>query len=86
MLDFFTENTLTLNLSKSAYIIINGKSDDPKRDIMLKNGKLGYKTVVTYLGAKISDSGSIKSDINYYTTEKRANVTIKFNNFCKKKF
>ena len=86
MLDYFTENMLSLNLSKSAYLIINGKCNDPKRDITLKNGKLEYKSDVTYLGAKISDSGSIKQDIDYYSTEKRANVTIKFNNFGKKNF
>ena len=86
MLDYFTENMLSLNLSKSAYLIINGKCNDPKSYITLKNGKLEYKSVVTYLGAKISDSGSIKQDIDYYSTEKRANVTIKFNNFCKKNF
>ena len=86
MLDYFTENMLSLNLSKTAYLIINGKCNDTKRDITLKNGKLEYKSVVTYFGTKISDSGSIKQDIDYYSTEKRANVTIKFNNFCKKNF
>ena len=84
MLDYFAENALSLNLSKSAYLIINGKADDIKTDIVLQNGKLEYKSIATYLGAKISDSGSIKQDIAHYIAEKRANVTIKFNNFCRK--
>ena len=45
-----------------------------------------YKKVVTYLGAKISDSGIMLSDVNLYVKEKRRYVTVKFTNFCRKNF
>ena len=86
MLKFFKENALSMNLSKSGYLIINGKTTDYKNCLALDNGKLDYKAVVTYLGAKISDSGNIKADINLYINEKRSNMTIKYNNFCRKNF
>ena len=75
----------TLNLSKSGFLIING-SDRDKKNLQLKNGILEYKTILTYLGIKISDSGEIKRDIESYIDGKRANITIKFGNFCRKNF
>ena len=86
MLDYFGENSLSLNLSKSGYLIINGKNDDIKNDLRLKNGVLEYKSVVTYLGVKISDAGNLKNDIDLYIEGKRSNVTIKFSNFCRRNF
>ena len=57
MLDYFRINKLNLNLSKSAYLIINGKYIDTKTDITLNNGRLEYKPQVVYLGALLCDSG-----------------------------
>ena len=85
MIDYFIKNKLSLNLSKSAFLVINDKFND-KSNIYLKNGILEYKSVVTYLGAKISDTGCIKHDIDLYIEEKRCNVTIKFCNFCQKNY
>ena len=85
MLDFFAENSLSLNLSKSGFLVINGNDDD-KRNLELKNGMLEYKSILTYLGVKISDSGCLKDDIAAYIKEKRSNVSIKFGNFCRKQF
>ena len=48
MLDYFESNSLKLNLSKSGYLVING-SDDIKKDIVLTNGTLEYKKILTYL-------------------------------------
>ena len=53
---------------------------------MLRNGLLPYKNVAKYLGALISDTGSIKTDVDLYIKEKRPDLTIKFSNFCKKHF
>ena len=86
MVDYFNENMLSLNLSKSKYLIINGKEYDYKCDIVMKNGVLPYKHVVKYLGALISDTGSIKTDVDLYVKEKRPDLTIKFSNFCKKNY
>ena len=85
MLDYFAENSLSLNLSKSGFLIINGLEAD-KTDIQLKNGILEYKSMLTYLGIKISDSGKLKYDIESYIDGKRPNITIKFGNFCRTNF
>ena len=53
---------------------------------MLKNGVLEYCSVIKYLGVKISDCGIIKKDVELFVEDKRANVTIKFGNFCRKNF
>ena len=86
MLDFFDENKLSLNIKKSGYLVINGKEADIKADLDLQNGTLKYLSVVTYLGAKISDTGSIMHDIELYVNEKRKNISIKFTSFCRKHF
>ena len=85
MLDYFQEHQLTLNFSKSAYMMINGRNE-AKIDIKLKNGSLAYTSSYTYLGAIITDSGSIKHDVISHISSKRPNLTIKYNNFCKKNF
>ena len=86
MLKFFNDNSLSLNFPKSSYLIINGKEHDIKCDLELDFGMLEYKSVYEYLGAIISDCGNITSDIERYINGKRANVTIKFNNFLRKNF
>ena len=85
MLDYFCENSLSLNLAKSGFLVINGSEND-RKDLQLKNGILEYKSVLTYLGVKISDSGDIKQDIESFIDGKRANITIKFGNFCRRNF
>ena len=85
MLDYFDENSLSLNLDKSGYLIING-NDAEKVDLVLKNGVLEYCSVMKYLGVKISDCGILKKDIKRFLNDKRANVTIKFGNFCRKNY
>ena len=86
MLKYFDDNKLSLNLSKSKYMIINAKDIDVKCDIKLDSGKFEYCSEYVYLGAVISDTGSIVFDIERYVNLKRANVTIKFNNFLRKNF
>ena len=85
MLDYFDENSLSLNLDKSGYLIING-NDAEKVDLVLKNGVLDYCSVMKYLGVKISDCGILKKDIERFLNDKRANITIKFGNFCRKNY
>ena len=85
MLVYFQENSLSLNLSKSGYLIINGTADN-KCSLTLLNGILEYKSNIIYLGAKISDSGNLMRDTELQTNEKRSDVTIKYGNFCRKNF
>ena len=86
MLDYFDENSLSLNLSKSGYLIINPKEGDHKCNLMLKNGFLEYNSEVKYLGIKISDTGCLREDIDRYVKDKRSNVSIKYRNFCRRNF
>ena len=85
MLDYFNENSLSLNLLKSGYIIINGTGVN-KADLILQNGILEYKQEVTYLGVKFTDTGNLQFDVDLYIAEKRSNVIIKFSSFCKRNF
>ena len=86
MLQYMNENSLSLNMSKSSYLIINGKETDYKTDLPFDGGLLKYKMKVVYLGAIISDCGVIQDDLKSYINEKRPNITIKFNNFCRNNF
>ena len=72
MLDYFEENSLSLNLSKSAYLIINGKEGDVKSSLMLKNGLLDYKSEIKYLGVKITDTGRLREDLERYIKKREA--------------
>ena len=83
MLVFFDENDLKLNFSKCEYLIINGKDEDVKEALKLRNGYLSYKSVVKYLGMKISDTGNMKFDLNL--DSKRSSMTINFGNFSRRK-
>ena len=80
---FFTENRLKLNLGKSAYLIINPKQVDTKSTIVLSTGVLKYCSEIEYLGVYVSDNGSLKKDVKRFVDKKRANVSIKYTNFCK---
>ena len=60
------------------------KNTDFKRPIILESGTiLKYKTKIKYLGVMISDSGSLKHDIELYMDDKRSEISIKYSNFCK---
>ena len=65
-------------------MIINCKTDDSKTDIHFDGGILEYKAKVVYMGTIIRDAGIIQHDVNNYLCEKSLNVTIKFNNICRK--
>ena len=81
MIDYFDHNSLSLNLSKSGFLVIGGENDE-KKDIILKNGILEYKRSIIYLGVTIGDSGSLNHDTDVFIENKRSHVTIKYGNFC----
>ena len=85
MLDYFSMNKLTLNLSKSGFTCIEGNTYD-KKNVLLSNGLLKYKSQLKYLGVIISDSGSIKVDVKNFVIGKRGNVLSKFTNVCAKNY
>ena len=81
MLKYFNDNSMSLNFPKSSYLIINAKEQDTKSDLHLDYGTIVYQANYVYLGVFVSDTGSISHDIEQFVNSKRANVTIKFNNF-----
>ena len=83
VVQFFDRNRLKLNLGKSGFLIINPKANDDKRTIFLNADLLKYKPNCEYLGVFLSDNGSLKHDVKLYIDHERANVSIKFTNFCK---
>ena len=86
MVEYFKQNKLNLNLLKSSYLIINPSIVDHKCNIKLMEDYLEYKSTQVYLGVIISDDGRLAKDVRDYINEKRANVIIKFANFCAKNF
>ena len=86
MMDYFVENSLTLNLDKSSYFFINPTKIDRKVDLEIKDGYLKYKPIIRYLGVIVSDKGSSKHDISLFIKEKRSNILVKFVNFCNRNF
>ena len=85
MLKYFKDNSMSLNFPKSSYMIINPKEGDTKSDLHLEYGTIEYKAKYVYLGVVVTDTGSISYDIDQFVQSKRANVTIKYNNFLRKK-
>ena len=97
LLRFFDMHHLKLNLGKSGYFIIDPKENDVKHSIISESGFLKYKSEIEYLGVIVTDIGvivtdigvivtdigSIKHDVQLYINKKRANVSIKYTNFCK---
>ena len=70
MMNYYVENSLTLNLDKSSYFIINPTKTDRKVDLKIKDGYLKYKPIIRYLGVIVSDKGSSKHDISLFIKEK----------------
>ena len=83
MVGYFNDNSLSLNLPKSSYLIINGGENDSKCNLQLDFGALEYKSSSVYLGAVVTDTGNITHDIEKFVDLKRPNVTVKYNNFVR---
>lgn len=81
-IQYFRDNNLRLNISKSYYLIINPGRDDLKTSINLSTGTLKYASKIVYLGVLITDCGSLANDVKSYLSIKRCNVSVKFLNYC----
>lgn len=86
MVNCFKEKKLNLNVSKSRYMIINGKTNDHKVKLDIGHGFLAYAKTYKYLGYYISDTGKLCDDFGLNVNSKRANLTIKYLNFCRSNF
>ena len=72
MVNCFKEKKLNLIVSKSRYMIINGKANDHKVKIDIGRGYLSYTSKYKYLGYYISDSGKLSVDFELNVKDKRA--------------
>ena len=72
---------LSLNMSKSAYLVIDAPNDFVKVDVKIDGGWQPYLSSVVYLGTVITDKGLLSSDVILQAQNKYKNVSIKFANF-----
>ncbi len=82
-ISYFHDNLLTMNMSKSGYMIINGKNCI-KSDIELDSGILKYVSSQTYIGVIFTDTGKLAHDVSLHAKSKRPSITIKLVNFIRK--
>ena len=83
LISSFRENRLELNFGKSSFMIIHPMNEDLRINIKIDSGWLSYKNVVVYLGAIISDNGSIHNDINLHVADRNKSVYVKLANFIR---
>ena len=79
---YFSDNKLTLNMNKSAYMIINAFGA-PKRDLLIGDKCLKYQARQTYLGAIITDIGNLSHDNMQHSKSKQPSVSVKLTNFIR---
>ena len=83
LINEFTLKKLSLNLSKSGFMIISPDSEADRCNIQLNSGWLKYKVNFTYLGAIFSDQGTVNHDLNLHVHSKNKSVYIKLANFVR---
>ena len=59
LFEYFDNENLQLNMSKSSYMIFNANTNDVKNDLVIRNRILPYKSNQIYLGSLISDNNNI---------------------------
>ena len=67
-------------------MIINGKANDHKVKLDIGHGYLTYTSIYKNLGYYNIDSGKLSDDFDLNVKNKRANLTIKYLNFCRTNF
>ena len=75
---------MSLNYTKSRYLIINPKTDDTRSELKLNDEWLDYSNCHKYLGVYITDSGNITDDIGEALNKKNKEINIKLANFVRK--
>lgn len=80
-IQFFANNKMKVNVSKSFYLIINPGALDTKSSLPISHGHLNYTNCFSYLGIFISDNGHHRNDIKKFIEEKRPTLTVKFQNY-----
>ena len=81
LVESFRRKKLSMNMSKSAYIVINPPADFVKVDCQIDGGWLPYQSSVVYLGAVISDTGLVSNDVVLQAQTKYKTISIKLANF-----
>ena len=86
LINEFMLKKLSLNLSKSGFMIISPDSEADRCNIKLNSGWLKYKVNFTYLGAIFSDQGTVNHDLNLHVYSKNKSVYIKLANFVRNSY
>ena len=84
LIDTIKNKKMSLNYSKSGYMIINPKQEDLRSSLKLNHGWLNYKTCQKYLGVLIMDTGNLRDDIEAFIASKNKEVCVKLANFVRK--
>ena len=81
-MDYFRENLLTLNMTKSGCMAVGGGGGN-KSTVMLNCGTLHYEPRQTSLGAILADSDKLKQDVDKHITCKQPSIAIKLTDFIR---
>ena len=74
LISAFTVKKLTLNISKSGFMVINPLVQLDRVNIKLDDGWLSYVSEFVYLGVIFSDNGTLNIDVDLHADSKRKSV------------
>ena len=80
--DFCNTHGMKMNISKTKFIVINGKEDD-KRDLIIEDMCIKRCSHYIYLGSPFSDGGSTSDSIKANANTRMCQA-LKFVSFCQK--
>ena len=83
LLEAFKKKKVSLNLKKSAFMVINPQRTEDRHDIKLTSGWLEYRSTYTYLGAIFSDNGSVAVDVDLHVKQRQKSVFVKLSNYMR---
>ena len=81
LVNSFHKKKLSLNMSKSSYLVIKPPKGLVKVDVKIDSGWLPYRSKAVYLGVMITDNGLLSTDVILLAQNKYKNISIKLANF-----
>ena len=81
LVNSFHKKKLSLNMSKSSYLVIKPPKGFVKVDVKIDSGWLPYRSKAVYLGVMITDNGLLSTDVTLQAQNKYKNISIKLADF-----
>ena len=81
LVNSFHKKKLSLNMSKSSYLVIKPPKGFVKVDVKIDSCWLPYRSKAVYLGVMITDNGLLSTDVILQAQNKYKNTSIKLANF-----